>query len=182
MSDQFLAEVRVFPFIFAPVQWALCDGQILAISQNTALFSLVGTTYGGNGTSNFGLPDITGNVVVCAGQGNGLSRYEIGEFGGTQNVTLLDVENPIHNHLVQATNAKAGSNSPSGQIYGKGEVLNGGTSTVINTYAKVTSPPTVQLNLAAIGSTGSGLPHNNMMPTLTLSMCIALQGLFPQRP
>jgi microcystin-dependent protein len=181
MSDQFLAEVRVFPFIFAPLQWALCDGQILAISQNSALFSLIGTTYGGNGTNNFGLPDITGNVVVCAGQGSGLSLYEVGEFAGSQNVTLLDSENPSHNHLVQATNAKSGSSSPAGQLYGKGEVLNGGTSTVINTYAKVTSPPSVLLNTAAIGLTGNGLPHNNMMPSLTLSYCIALQGVFPQR-
>jgi microcystin-dependent protein len=179
MSDQFLAEVRTFPFNFAPVQWALCNGQILPIQQNTALFSLIGTAYGGNGQSNYGLPDITGNVVVCAGQGQGLSQYLVGEFGGTQTVTLLDSENPIHNHLVQTNHTAGSSNNPSNLLYGKGAVGNTG----INTYAAAdVTPPSVILNAAALGQAGASQPHNNMMPTLTISFCIALQGIFPARP
>jgi microcystin-dependent protein len=181
MSDPFLAEIRTFPFNFAPLGWALCDGQILSISQNAALFSLVGTNYGGNGTSNFGLPNLQGNVAVCAGQGPGLSLYAVGETGGTPTVTLLEAENPRHSHLVEATNKQGDSASPSGELYGKSTVVNTPTNTAINTYAKVTTPPNVELNLNALGVAGGSLAHNNMMPSLVISFCIALSGIFPQR-
>ena len=176
MSDQFLAEIRTFPFPFAPYQWATCNGQIMAISQNAALFSLIGVNYGGNGTSNFGLPDLGGNVAVCAGQGSNLSNYDLGQFGGDPTVTLLDAENPSHNHLVQ-TNATAGSsNNPNNLLYGKGGLVNGGTTTPINTYAN--AAPSVTLNPVAIGFAGGHQPHNNMMPSLVINFCIALKPAY----
>lgn len=179
MSDQFLAEVRMFSMNFAPVQWAQCNGQVMAISQNTALFSLIGTFYGGNGTSNFGLPDLEGNVAICAGSGPGLSPYDIGQFGGSQFVTLLDSENPSHNHLVQTTNTGGSSNNPNNLLYGKTGLVSGGSTTAIKTYA--TAAPSVTLNPVAIGFAGGHQPHNNMMPSLVINFCIALQGIFPAR-
>jgi microcystin-dependent protein len=180
MSDQFVAEIRTFPFNFAPYQWAMCNGPILPISQYQALFALIGTYYGGNGTSNFALPDLGGNVAVCAGQGTGLSQYDLGQFGGDATVTLQDSENPSHNHLVQTNGAPAGSsNNPNNLLYGKGGLVNGTDTKPINTYVK--GAPATQLNPLAIGQTGGGLAHNNMMPYLTINFCIALAGIFPPR-
>lgn len=179
MSDQFLAEVRVFGCIFAPVQWAMCDGQILPISQNAALFSLIGTYYGGNGTSTFQLPNLAGNLAVCAGQGNGLSLYDVGQTGGSPTVTLLDTENPSHNHLAQTNNTAGSSNNPSNLLYGKGGLVSGGDTKPINTYVK--AAPSVKLNPMAIGPAGGNLPHNNMMPSQAVTFCIALRGIFPPR-
>jgi microcystin-dependent protein len=181
MSDQFLAEIRIFPFNFAPIQWAFCNGQILPLSQHSALFSLIGTYYGGDGRSNFALPNLQGNVPVAAGQGSGLSLYNIGEEGGSQNVTLLDTQNPSHNHLVNASGKNANSLDPSGNVYAKGlyEVSQNNKGPV-NTYT-TTAPGATALNPAAIGVAGGNQPHNNMMPYLTLNFCIALQGIFPPR-
>jgi microcystin-dependent protein len=182
MSDQFLAEIRSFPFNYAPYQWAMCSGQIMAVQQNTALFSLVGTNFGGNGTSNFGLPNLGGNVAVCAGQGNGLSLYDVGQSGGSASITLTDKQNASHNHLVQTNNTAGTSNNPNNLLYGKGELLNAGDTKPINTFSKVgNTPPSIQLNPNAIGQTGGNQPHNNMMPYLTINFCIALTGIFPQR-
>jgi microcystin-dependent protein len=112
MADPFVAEIRIFPFNFAPKGWAWCDGQLLPLSQNTALFSLLGTTYGGNGKSNFALPDLQGSAPMHPGQGNGLSLHDLGEIGGSQTVTLLQSETPVHNHGFMAINAPGNAQFP----------------------------------------------------------------------
>lgn len=175
MSDQFVAEIRIFGFNFAPTGWALCNGQILPISQNTALFSLLGTTYGGNGQSTFALPDLQDSAPMHPGQGPGLSLHDLGEQGGEPFVTLLESEMPAHSHALKADTADpADVQAPSAAV-----VLarsNGG-----NAYL---NPPAslVPMSNLAIGPAGGSLPHNNMMPYLTLNFCIALQGIFPARP
>jgi microcystin-dependent protein len=171
MSDQFVAEIRVFPFNFAPVGWASCNGQVLPISQNTALFSLLGTIYGGNGTSNFGLPDLQGRIPVGQGQGPGLSPYDIGQNGGVQAITLTLQEMPIHTHSLLAD----GINGPDNNSPG-----NAALSFPVSMYTSATSP-LVQMASQAIGPVGGSQPHNNMMPFLTLNFCIALQGIYPAR-
>jgi microcystin-dependent protein len=181
MSDQFLAEIRIFPFNFAPTQWAFCNGQLLPLSQYTALFSLIGTYYGGDGRTTFQLPNLQGNVPVDAGQGAGLSLYDVGEQGGSQTVTLLDTENPVHNHLVNASGKNATSTNPSGNVYAKGLYEVSPTDKrAVNLYT-TTAPGTTTLKPTAIGLAGGGQAHNNMMPYLTLNFCIAMQGIFPAR-
>jgi microcystin-dependent protein len=181
MSDQFLGEIRIFPFNFAPLGWAFCSGQVLPISQYTALFSIIGTYYGGNGTSNFQLPDLQGSVPLGVGQGPGLTDYVIGEQGGSPTVTLSDAENPGHNHLVNAATSNGTAADPQGNIYAKGHyIVDASTKGVINSYTTTGGSQTA-LNISAIGLAGGGLPHNNMMPFLTLNFCIALQGVFPSR-
>ena len=174
MADPFVAEIRIFPFNFAPKGWAFCNGQILPISQNTALFSLLGTTYGGNGQSTFALPDMQGNAPMHPGQGPGLSLHDLGEMSGSPFVTLLNSEIPLHTHSVQCKGtpppANAGIPDPSVVIARS----SGGTA-----YTPAVSLGV--MNPSAIGVAGSTLPHNNMMPFLTLSFCIALQGVFPPR-
>jgi microcystin-dependent protein len=173
MSDPFLGEIRLFPYNFAPRGWAFCQGQILAISQNTALFSLLGTTYGGNGQTTFALPDLRGRVAVSSGQGPGLSNYSLGEVTGVETVTLLVSQMPAHGHTPQCTNNAADSSSPGGGVWAAdgagitGEYSNGAPSTTM-------SP-------AAIAATGGSQPHPNIQPLLTLNYCIALEGIFPSR-
>src|SRR5207244_3241987 len=133
MADPFVAEIRIFPFNFAPKGWALCDGQLLPISQNTALFSLLGTTYGGNGQSTFALPNIQGSAVMHPGQGPGLSAHSLGETGGSQTVTLLQSEMPAHSHALTASQADAGDRSPANEKFAVGV---GG----VNTYAPPSNP------------------------------------------
>lgn len=174
MADPFVAEIRVFGFNFAPSGWAQCNGQLLPISQNTALFSLLGTTYGGNGQSNFALPNLQGQAPMHPGQGPGLSLYDLGEQIGTESVTLLATEIPGHTHGLKATVARGTTTSPSGAalsvgpptapLYAPASVANG------TMHASEVSAPA-----------GSGQPHNNMQPYLTLNFCIALQGVFPPR-
>ena len=178
MSDQFVAEIRIFPFNFPPTGWAFCDGQLLPLSQNTALFSLLGTTYGGDGKSTFALPDMQGNVPIQPGQGQGLSLYDLGQLGGSESVTLLQSEMPAHAHGVgRATNAQGDSISPQNSIWASAAAGRGSAAL----YAP--PPPNGQVNvLQSLFPTGGSLPHNNMQPYLTLNFCIALQGIFPQRP
>jgi microcystin-dependent protein len=174
MADPFVAEIRVFPFSFAPKGWAFCDGQILPLSQNTALFSLLGTTYGGNGTSTFALPNLQGCAPLFWGQGPGLSLYDEGETIGSDTVTLLDTEMPLHSHTLKGQVAgianldTADANSTFG-------VSNGGGA-----YADNTAPQTFT-QMTPLSISGASLPHNNLMPYLTLNFCIALQGVFPPR-
>ena len=171
MADPFVAEIRIFPFNFAPKGWAWCDGQLMPLSQNTALFSLLGTTYGGNGKSNFALPDLQGRAPMHPGQGPGLSLHDLGETGGSDTVTLLESEMPAHSHGWQVSVAEALQNDPNGQNYG------GGTG--INLYA--VPGATVSMAPESLTPTGGDQPHNNLQPYLTFYFCIALQGVFPPR-
>jgi microcystin-dependent protein len=177
--DPFVAEIRCFPFNFAPKGWAFCDGQILPISQNTALFSLLGTTYGGDGKSTFALPNLQGNVPIHQGQGPGLTLRQLGEMGGETNVTLLQSEIPLHNHNVLANVQNSGQTSVAAGNFPAKALGFAAGSNIYNTSA-----PDITFNQFAISVSGGNLPHNNMMPTLpylTLYFNIALQGVFPPR-
>jgi microcystin-dependent protein len=175
MADPFVAEIRIFPFNFAPKGWALCDGQLLPISQNTALFSLLGTTYGGNGKSNFALPDMQGDAPMHPGQGPGLSLHDLGETGGSPTVSLLESEIPGHQHAMRAHNgdqADAQNPSPNTSL---AQSANGFA------YQSNGAQNLVSLNPSALAAVGGDQPHNNMQPYLTLNFCIAMQGVFPPR-
>lgn len=172
MADQFVAEIRIFPFNFPPTGWAFCNGQLMPISQNTALFSLLGTFYGGDGKSTFALPDLQGSSPMSTGQGPGLSDRFLGEQSGTETVTLLQTEIPFHTHVMSAAPEAAEIKTPNGAALG--------FSTQGSIYA--TGSPNVQMHFQSLSVYGSSLPHNNMMPYLTVNFCIALQGIFPQRP
>ncbi len=172
MADPFVAEIRIFPFNFAPKGWAFCNGQLLPLSQNTALFSLVGTYYGGDGKSTFALPNLQGSAPMHPGQGPGLSLHDLGETGGAAAVTLLQSEMPAHTHTMRAQT-----------------VDNADVNNVVNTaaYAPSTggtlyqSTPDTHLAIEALTAAGGSVPHNNMQPYLALNFCIALQGVFPPR-
>jgi microcystin-dependent protein len=179
MAEPFLAQIGLFPFNFAPRGWALCNGQILSISQNTALFALLGTTYGGNGTTNFALPNLQGSVPVGFGQGPGLSLYDLGESGGTAFVTLLTSEMPLHTHFANATTDRGNSTVATGNVPATGAAGTPQKPTVAKIYSS--NAPNTQLNPAALSVAGGSQPHNNMQPYLTLNFCIALQGIFPSR-
>jgi microcystin-dependent protein len=172
MADPFVAEIRIFPFNFAPKGWAWCDGQLLPLSQNTALFSLLGTTYGGDGKSNFALPDLEGRAPMHPGQGPGLSLHDLGETGGSETVTLLESEIPAHAHQMMAATDIGDQNSPQGRVL---TISNNGPA-----YAPGNSPP-VAMSDSTLAPAGGDQPHNNMMPYLTFYFNIALQGVFPPR-
>jgi len=174
MSNPFLAEIRIFTGNFAPKGWALCDGQLMSISQNTALFSLLGTTYGGDGKSNFALPNLQGSAPMQAGQGPGLSLRDLGETAGEQTVTLLQTEMPSHAHGVQCI-ATGGLSTP-----GPANTWSGGLKGAPPAFA-ATGVNNVQMNPFALSVAGGNLPHNNMHPFLGLTFIIALQGVFPAR-
>ena len=173
MTDPFVAEIRMFGFNFAPRGWATCNGQILPIAQNTALFSLLGTTYGGNGTSNFGLPNFVGSVPLHPGQGNGLSLRDLGETGGTETVTLLESEMPAHRHTLKANDESGDLTAPTPDR----SLARGGGGP---TYAAANAPR-IAFSPQALPPAGGSLPHTNLQPYLTVLFCIALQGVFPQR-
>lgn len=173
MADPFVAEIRIFPFNFAPRGWAWCDGQLMPLSQNTALFSLLGTTYGGNGKSNFALPDLQGRAPMHPGQGPGLSLHDLGETGGSETVTLLESEIPSHSHGLIASGTTGTKSTPSG-------------NTLARTSGATPYQPTINQNLVsmapeALPPAGGDAPHNNLQPYLTFFFCIALQGVFPPR-
>jgi len=169
--DPFVAEIRIFPFNFAPKGWAFCDGQILPLSQNTALFSLLGTTYGGDGKSNFALPNMQGNAPMHPGQGPGLSLHDLGETGGEETVTLLESEIPSHAHTLMASSSTGTKPLPTNNTLAR---VSGATpygpATNLTSFAN-----------SALSPAGGNLPHNNMQPYLTLNFCIALQGVYPPR-
>lgn len=171
MATPYLAEIRAFGFNFPPRGWALCDGQLLPINQNQALFSLLGTTYGGDGRTTFALPDLRGRTAIKYGQGPGLAAYQLGSAAGQESVTLTLDQIPAHSHGLQASSAAADQEEPSNarvlgkveeDIYGSGEA----------------NQP---LGGSAVGGTGGGQAHENMQPFLVLNFCIALQGVFPSR-
>jgi microcystin-dependent protein len=173
--DPFVAEIRIFPFNFAPKGWAFCDGQILPLSQNTALFSLLGTTYGGDGKSNFALPNMQGNVPMHPGQGPGLSLHDLGETGGSDTVTLLESEIPSHSHAFMVSNQQSDVQQPQSSV---------ALGRTVGATPFVTGSPTpalVQMSPNSLSPAGGDQPHNNMQPYLTFYFCIALQGVFPPR-
>jgi microcystin-dependent protein len=177
MADPFVAEIRIFPFNFAPKGWAACDGQILPISQNTALFSLLGTTYGGNGQTTFALPDLDGAVPLHVGgaqPGPGLSTYDLGQASGSDNITLLVSEIPQHTHFVLAAPDPADNNNPDASMCLANSQKEFG-------YQSTTNANLVNMASQGITPSGSSFPHNNLMRYLTLNFCIALQGVFPPR-
>jgi microcystin-dependent protein len=172
MSDPFVAEIRIFPFNFAPTGWAMCNGQLMPISQNTALFSLLGTFYGGDGKSTFGLPNLQGSAPIHQGQGPGLSDYFVGQSGGEESVTLIQGELPLHVHQASGV-AGSGPTSPANNTWGTGA---GRTPPPMY----VDGNPNVGMG-NALSPAGNSFPHNNMQPYLTLNFCIAMQGIFPPR-
>jgi len=171
--DPFVAEIRIMANNFAPAGWALCNGQILPISQNTALFSLLGTTYGGNGLSTFALPDLQGRAPMHHGQGPGLTDRFLGETGGSVTETLIISEIPSHNHTLVSIPDVGDSNQPAGNGIAR--------STGAAIYS-ATAAPMVQMGPNSLSTTGSSLPHNNLQPLLTLNFVIAMQGVYPPRP
>jgi microcystin-dependent protein len=174
VSNPFLAEIRILPFGFAPVGWAQCNGQLMPISQNTALFSLLGTTFGGDGRSNFALPNLQGSAPMAPGQGSGLSLHDLGETGGETAVTLLQTEVPSHTHSLQADPRPATLNNPSSQ-----NSLARSSPDIYKTPSGAATPQPLAPN--ALSASGGNLPHNNLQPYLTLNFCIALQGIYPAR-
>jgi microcystin-dependent protein len=170
VSNQYLGEIRIFPYNFAPSGWQFCAGQTLSISQNTALFSLLGTTYGGNGTSTFQLPDLRGRVPLGQGSGPGLQSYVIGEFAGVESVTLSGVQMPTHSHPVTASEQKGTSKDAGGHVLALG-----------TKHEFATAPDGTIMNAAMISSAGGSQPHENRQPFLVLTPCIAMQGIFPSR-
>jgi microcystin-dependent protein len=181
-QDQFVGEIRIFPINFAPKGWMPCNGQLLPISQNTALFSILGTTYGGNGQTNFALPNLQGRVALNPGQGPGLSDRDLGEQGGNPTVTLLSSEMPAHNHPLFFTDAQATTNAPAADVMPAFNAsLNfPGITKPVNTYAE-TSPNAV-FAPQTLSIAGGSQPHNNMQPYLVLNYYIAVQGNYPPRP
>lgn len=177
MTQPYLGEIRMFAGNFAPRTNALCNGQLLSIAQNSALFSLLGTYYGGNGVTTFALPDLRGRVPVSMGQGNGLSNYTIGESTGSETVTVLSTNMPMHNHVPMASNAAATSPTPGGMV--PAALASPWTSFWV-AAGNVSGSP-IALDPGALAMIGGNQPHENRMPVIALSMIIALQGIFPSR-
>ncbi|HEX3681338.1 MAG TPA: tail fiber protein [Bryobacteraceae bacterium] len=172
--NPYLGEIRIFSGNFAPKGWAMCNGQLLAISSNTALFSLLGTYYGGNGTSTFALPDLRSRLPVHQGQGQGLSPYNVGQNGGNESLTLNTQQLPRHNHNVATFNGPGNSQHPSGSV------LASTTDANDKPYTSAAGDGTT-LNPAAISFNGSSQPHNNLQPYLCMTFIIATQGIYPPR-
>jgi len=174
--DPFIGEIRIFGCNFAPLGWAFCQGQLLAIASNTALFSLLGTNYGGNGTTNFGLPNLQGRAQVGQGQGTGLSFYSIGQMSGSETVSLTSNQNGPHSHGVNCYNDAGDSPGPGGKVLGSP-----GADRGLVMFSDGNTGTTVPMNPTQITPSGSGAPHNNLSPYLVLNYCIALQGVYPAR-
>ena len=172
MSDQFLAEIRIVGFNFPPSGWATCDGQLMSISQNTALFSLLGTYFGGDGKSNFGLPNLAGSFAMAWGDGQGLSSRYLGESGGEASVTLTQSEMPAHNHMLGALDATGSTPVPTNDVLAR----------YPGAYQTNSSSNLGKMAFQSLTVAGNGFPHNNLQPYLTMVYIIALQGIFPARP
>lgn len=172
MSEQFVGEIRMFAGNFAPRSFALCDGQLIAVSQNDALFSLLGTIYGGDGRTTFGLPDLRGRVPVHAGTGPGLAPVRLGAKGGAEKVTLTSQQLPSHTHTLQGTLDAADEVSPANHVFGS-------TPTGVDLYGQ--DPVITNMNAGSITKVGGSLPHDNLMPTQCINYIIALYGIYPSR-
>ncbi len=175
MATPFIAEIRMFAGNFAPRGNAFCNGQIQGIAQNTALFSLLGTTYGGNGTTTFALPNLQGRMPIGIGSGPGLTQRVLGEVGGAESVTLLSTEMPTHTHVPQASSLAGTQASPAGGVW----AASAGGRTPLPLY--VAPPANAPMSNSAIATAGNSQPHPNMQPYLAISYIIALQGIFPSR-
>jgi len=171
-AEPFLGQIAFVPYNFVPRGWAACDGALLSISQNSALFSLLGTTYGGNGQINFALPDMRGRSLVDDGQGPGLGTYDTGQTGGQETVTLATTQIPAHNHLINAVTADGNESSPTGNVPAN-------TKTLDKEYSSAT--PNTIMKTTMVGNTGGNQPHENRSPYLVLKCIIALQGIYPSR-
>jgi len=188
VSDQFIGEIRLFPYNFAPVGWAFCNGQLLSIQQNTALFSLLGTFYGGNGQSTFALPELRGRVAIAPGQGPGLTNRDLGAIGGEEAVTLTTGSMPGHTHTLNAGGTLRGKNAADDQRSPSGTVPAAESSGVTATYSDALADASMKAGGVTLGgaasaaSTGNGSPHENRQPLVTLNYCIALSGIYPSRP
>lgn len=190
MSEPFLGMVILVPYNFAPRGWAFCQGQILSIAQNTALFSLLGTTFGGNGQTTFALPDLRGRVPNSAGQGPGLANYDLGEVGGVENTTLTLLQMPIHNHIVPASGLTAIANvkgAPGNQKSPVGNVPAVEAAGVTAVYSSAAPDQTMATGAVTVGGSanattnGGSQPFSLLNPFLTMNYCIALEGIFPSR-
>jgi len=175
MSEPFLAEVRIFGFNFAPRSWAQCDGQILPINQNQSLYSLLGTTYGGDGRTTFGLPELRGRTPIHVGTSGtaGSTNHALGQKSGVEDVTLAEPQIPSHKHKVQGTVTEANQSQPEGRMFAQ--------STVTGIANWSSAPGSGNTQSGFIQNTGGTQQHNNMQPYLAVNFCIALQGLFPSR-
>jgi microcystin-dependent protein len=178
--DEFIAVIKLFGLNFNPRNWLYCQGGILAISSNTALFSLLGTTYGGNGQTTFALPDLRGRTAIGMGQGSGLSSRQLGEVAGTEVVTLTSNQMPLHTHLIGATTAAGSTAVPTNAILAAGPKTGSGpNATSLNTYANGT--PNTTLGTNSVGVAGGSQPFSIMQPSLVLNYCICVYGIFPSR-
>lgn len=178
MSDAFVGEIRMFAGNFPPKNWAFCNGQLMAISQNTALFSILGTYYGGDGKSTFALPNLNGRAPLHQGQGVGLTNRVIGESGGAQQVTLLTSQLPAHTHQAYSLDAPGNTNNPEGAVWAQTPMQGKINKTQTPFYA---SAATDYLSAGALPTVGMGLPHNNRQPYLGVSFIICLNGIYPAR-
>ncbi|HET6434167.1 MAG TPA: tail fiber protein [Xanthomonadaceae bacterium] len=171
--EPFLGEIRLLPYTFAPVGWLDCDGRVLSIAENDALFALLGTTYGGDGVTTFGLPDLRGRLPVHQGQGPGLSPYTAGQMAGTETVTLTTAQLPPHTHAAAVTSASASTGTPGGAVQ-----LGATTGETMYTN-DISGLPAIQAASAMVGAAGGTQPHDNTMPTLAVRYCIAVEGIYP---
>jgi microcystin-dependent protein len=181
MAQPFIGEIKVFAGNFAPRGWAFCSGQILAISQNSALFNLIGTTYGGNGTTTMALPDMRGRLCISQGQGSGLTNRTIGEAAGVETVTLITNQMPSHTHTMMAYDTLATSPDPTGRALAKAPPANPTQDSLFYLNPNVGAPNTPAQPADTIGIAGGSQPHENMAPFLALHYIIALEGVFPSR-
>lgn len=175
MSTPYVGEIRLFPYTFAPVGWQLCDGSLLGIADYEVLYALIGTTFGGNGQTTFGVPDLRGRVPVHQGTGSGLTPRVMGELNGSESVTLISAQMPTHTHNFAATSSAASINSP-----GSTAEL-GGLTTTDTMYTSTVAGSGEVMSNAAISQSGGNVPHENLMPTLTATFCIAVNGIFPSQ-
>jgi microcystin-dependent protein len=174
--DPFIGEIRLLPYTFAPLGWQDCDGSLLPISGYEPLFTLVGTTYGGDGQSTFAVPDLRGRLPIHTGTGPGLSSYNLGQLGGTETVTLTPAQLPGHTHTAMVTNAAASTGTPAANLeLGaiSGDAMYTSDISGLNPYAAA---------VAMIGAAGGNQPHDNTMPTMAVRFCIALNGIWPSQP
>lgn len=181
MSDPFVAEIRILPYAFVPRAWASCDGQTLPISQNQALFALIGTIYGGNGTTTMQLPDLRARAPIHKGRGPGLTPRQQGQRLGVSGVTLTEAEMPAHQHTIRGVSVAADQPAPAGHALANANTQGRGTSRPVNMYAPATTSPSVQMSAGIMTTAGGSQAHENRQPFLGIQFCMSMQGVFPSR-